>query len=39
MGRFGEAMAALRRYLEERPDAHDVADVRQVLGIFGGRLN
>jgi regulator of sirC expression with transglutaminase-like and TPR domain len=39
MGRFGEAIAALRRYLEERPDAHDVADVRKVLGIFAGRLN
>jgi regulator of sirC expression with transglutaminase-like and TPR domain len=39
MGRFGEAIAALRRYLDERPDAHDVPDVRQVLGIFAGRLN
>jgi regulator of sirC expression with transglutaminase-like and TPR domain len=39
MGRFGEAVAALRRYLEERPDAHDATDVRQVLGIFAGRLN
>jgi regulator of sirC expression with transglutaminase-like and TPR domain len=39
MGRFGEAVAALRRYLEERPDAHDVPDVRQVIGIFAGRLN
>ena len=39
MGRFGEAISALRRYLEERPDAGDVADVRQVLGIFAGRLN
>jgi regulator of sirC expression with transglutaminase-like and TPR domain len=39
MGRFGEAVAALNRYLAERPDAHDVADVRQVIGIFGGRLN
>jgi regulator of sirC expression with transglutaminase-like and TPR domain len=39
MGRFGEAVAALRVYLEERPDAHDVPDVRQVLGIFAGRLN
>ena len=39
MGRFGEAVAALRRYLEERPDAHDVADVRRVLGIFAGRRN
>jgi regulator of sirC expression with transglutaminase-like and TPR domain len=39
MGRFGEAVAALRQYLEEQPDAHDAADVRQVLGIFAGRLN
>jgi regulator of sirC expression with transglutaminase-like and TPR domain len=39
MGRFGEAVAALRLYLDERPDAHDVPDVRQVLGIFAGRRN
>ena len=39
MGRFSEAIGALRRYLDERPDAHDVPDVRQVLGIFSGRLN
>lgn len=39
MGRFGEALAALSRYLEERPDAHDVNDVRQVMGIFAGRRN
>ncbi len=39
MGRFGEAVSALRVYLEERPDAHDVPDVRQVMGIFAGRLN
>jgi regulator of sirC expression with transglutaminase-like and TPR domain len=39
MGRFGEAITALRRYLDERPDAADVPDVRQVLGIFAGRLN
>jgi regulator of sirC expression with transglutaminase-like and TPR domain len=39
MGRFSEAISALRRYLDERPDAHDVPDVRQVLGIFSGRLN
>jgi regulator of sirC expression with transglutaminase-like and TPR domain len=38
-GRFSEAISALRRYLDERPDAHDVPDVRQVLGIFSGRLN
>jgi regulator of sirC expression with transglutaminase-like and TPR domain len=39
MGRFSEAIGALRRYLDERPDAHDVPDVKQVLGIFAGRLN
>jgi regulator of sirC expression with transglutaminase-like and TPR domain len=39
MGRFGEALAALSRYLDERPDAHDVDDVRQVMGIFAGRRN
>jgi len=39
MGRYGEAVRALSRYLDERPDAHDVPDVRQVIGIFGGRLN
>jgi regulator of sirC expression with transglutaminase-like and TPR domain len=39
MGRFGEAVAELRRYLAERPEAYDVADVRQVMGIFAGRLN
>jgi regulator of sirC expression with transglutaminase-like and TPR domain len=39
MGRFGEAIAALGRYLDERPDGHDVADVRQVMGIFAGRRN
>jgi regulator of sirC expression with transglutaminase-like and TPR domain len=39
MGRFTEAVSALRRYLDERPDAHDVPDVRQVIAIFAGRLN
>src|SRR5258706_4180135 len=39
MGRFGEAIAALRLYLVERPDAPDVQDVRQVMGIFAGRRN
>jgi regulator of sirC expression with transglutaminase-like and TPR domain len=39
MGRFTEAKGALRRYLDERPDAHDATDVRRVLGIFAGRLN
>jgi regulator of sirC expression with transglutaminase-like and TPR domain len=39
MGRFTEALRALSRYLDERPDAADVEDVRQVMAIFGGRLN
>ena len=39
MGRFGEAIAALSHYLDERPDGHDAADVRQVMGIFAGRRN
>jgi regulator of sirC expression with transglutaminase-like and TPR domain len=38
-GRFGEAVAALARYLDERPDGHDAGDVRQVMGIFAGRRN
>jgi regulator of sirC expression with transglutaminase-like and TPR domain len=39
MGRFGEGLAALSRYLEERPDGHDAADVKQVMAIFAGRRN
>ena len=39
MGRFNDAVVALGRYLRERPDGHDVADVRQVMGIFAGRRN
>lgn len=39
MGRFGEAIAALRLYLDERPDGHDVAEVRKVMAIFAGRRN
>jgi regulator of sirC expression with transglutaminase-like and TPR domain len=39
MGRFSEAIANLGRYLEERPDGHDAADVQQVIGIFAGRRN
>ena len=39
MGRFNDAVTALGRYLEERPDGHDVDDVRQVMGIFAGRRN
>jgi regulator of sirC expression with transglutaminase-like and TPR domain len=39
MGRYSEALGLLRRYLDERPDGHDTDDVRQVIGIFGGRRN
>jgi regulator of sirC expression with transglutaminase-like and TPR domain len=39
VGRFTEAVEALRRYLDEQPHGHDEADVRQVIGIFGGRRN
>lgn len=39
MGRFSEAIACLARYLDERPDGHDVQDVQQVVAIFAGRRN
>jgi len=39
MGRFTDAIACLARYLDERPDGHDVLDVQQVIGIFAGRRN
>ena len=39
MGRFGEAIGALRLYLDARPDASDAPDVRQVMSIFAGRRN
>ena len=39
MGRFTEAIAGLDAYLDERPDASDADDVRQVMGIFRGRRN
>ncbi len=39
MGRFSEAVALLGQYLEERPDASDSLDVRQVISIFAGRRN
>lgn len=39
MGRFSDAVANLGRYLAERPDGHDVAEVRQVVAIFKGRRN
>ena len=39
MGRFSASLVELERYLADRPDASDVDDVRQVMGIFGGRRN
>ena len=39
MGRFSEAVALLGRYLDERPDGSDAAEVRQVVAIFRGRRN
>jgi regulator of sirC expression with transglutaminase-like and TPR domain len=39
MGRFGAAVATLSRYLDERPDADDAADVRKLMGVFAGRRN
>ncbi|MFL5679885.1 MAG: SirB1 family protein [Chloroflexota bacterium] len=39
MGRFTDAISCLGRYLEERPDGHDVSEVRQVVSIFAGRRN
>jgi regulator of sirC expression with transglutaminase-like and TPR domain len=39
MGRFTDAISCLGRYLEERPDGHDVSEVRQVVAIFAGRRN
>jgi regulator of sirC expression with transglutaminase-like and TPR domain len=39
MGRFSDALVALRGYLDERPDGHDAGDVQRVIGIFGGRRN
>jgi regulator of sirC expression with transglutaminase-like and TPR domain len=39
VGRYSEALTLLRRYLEDRPDGTDADDVRQVIGIFGGRRN
>jgi regulator of sirC expression with transglutaminase-like and TPR domain len=39
MGRFSDAIALLGRYLDERPDGHDAAEVRQVASIFRGRRN
>jgi regulator of sirC expression with transglutaminase-like and TPR domain len=38
-GRWTDALADLRQYLDERPDAADRDDVTQVIGIFGGRRN
>jgi regulator of sirC expression with transglutaminase-like and TPR domain len=39
MGRFTDAIAGLGHYLQERPDASDADDVRQVMAIFRGRRN
>jgi regulator of sirC expression with transglutaminase-like and TPR domain len=39
MGRFTEAIGGLSHYLDERPDAPDEDDVRQVMAIFRGRRN
>jgi regulator of sirC expression with transglutaminase-like and TPR domain len=39
MGRFSDAVGLLGRYLDERPDGSDAAEVRRVIGIFGGRRN
>jgi len=39
MGRFSDAIALLGRYLDDRPDGHDAAEVRQVVSIFAGRRN
>jgi regulator of sirC expression with transglutaminase-like and TPR domain len=39
MGRFTQAIDGLGHYLEERPDATDENDVRQVMAIFRGRRN
>jgi regulator of sirC expression with transglutaminase-like and TPR domain len=38
-GRFSDAIAHLRQYRLERPDAADARDVDQVIGIFSGRRN
>jgi regulator of sirC expression with transglutaminase-like and TPR domain len=38
-GRFTEGIVHLKLYLGERPDANDVEDVEQVIGIFAGRRN
>ena len=39
MGRFTDAIDGLGQYLDERPDASDEDDVRQVMAIFRGRRN
>jgi regulator of sirC expression with transglutaminase-like and TPR domain len=39
MGRFSDAITLLGRYLDDRPEAPDAGDVRQVVGIFAGRRN
>ena len=39
MGRYSEAVAELRRYLEVDPGSSDVGEVGQVIEIFRGRRN
>ncbi len=39
MGRFSQAIDGLGHYLDDRPDATDASDVRQVMAIFRGRRN
>ena len=38
-GQWSAALADLRQYLEEQPEAADRDDVVQVIGIFGGMRN
>ena len=38
-GQWSAALADLRQYLEEQPEAADRDDVIQVIGIFGGMRN
>ena len=38
-GRFGAAVAELRRYLEARPDADDADLVRRAIAAFRGRIH
>jgi regulator of sirC expression with transglutaminase-like and TPR domain len=38
-GQWSAALADLRQYLDERPDASDRDDVTRVIGLFGGMRN